>query len=92
MTYIFRMDLTPITLTHKFPMATVVDIFRKMGPRYAIVTKYGKLHGLITRKDVLRHLAFMHRFEVKEDGVPDEPRKNKSEKDIEMIEQGRAML
>ena len=60
------MPQTPITLSHKFPMANVVDIFRKLGPRYAIITKHGKLHGLITRKDVLRHLAFMHRFEVKE--------------------------
>jgi hypothetical protein len=92
---LYRMDLTPITLTHKFPMATVVEIFRKMGPRYAIITKYGKLHGLITRKDVLRHLAFMHRFEVKEGAETSsghEKRSAKSGGDYELIEQGRAML
>ncbi|CAG8626748.1 4929_t:CDS:10 [Ambispora leptoticha] len=53
------MDQTPITVSHKFPMETVIELFRKMGLRYVLVTKNGQLLGLITKKDVLRHLAVM---------------------------------
>ncbi|CAG8705620.1 16127_t:CDS:2, partial [Acaulospora morrowiae] len=51
------MDQTPITISHKFPMEMVIELFRKMGLRYVLVTKNGQLLGLITKKDVLRHLA-----------------------------------
>jgi CBS domain-containing protein len=33
-----------------------MDIFKKIGPRYVIVEKGGKLEGLITKKDILRAL------------------------------------
>nr|CAG8435974.1 10549_t:CDS:10 [Entrophospora candida] len=51
------MDQTPITVSHKFPMEMVIELFRKMGLRYVLVTKNGQLLGLITKKDVLRHLS-----------------------------------
>ncbi|CAG8565857.1 9338_t:CDS:10 [Diversispora eburnea] len=54
------MDQTPITISHKFPMEMVIEIFRKMGLRYVLVTKNGQLLGLITKKSVLRHLAAIH--------------------------------
>ncbi|CAI2169908.1 3629_t:CDS:10 [Funneliformis geosporum] len=54
------MDQTPITVSHKFPMEMVIELFRKMGLRYVLVTKNGQLLGLITKKDVLRHLSVMH--------------------------------
>ncbi|EPZ35964.1 hypothetical protein ROZALSC1DRAFT_26503 [Rozella allomycis CSF55] len=60
------MDHSPITICHKFQMGAVLEIFKKLGPKIVIVTRHGKLAGIITRKDVLRHLAFLHRFEVKE--------------------------
>lgn len=31
----------------------VIDIFKKIGPRYVIVQRENKLHGLITKKDIL---------------------------------------
>ncbi|CAG8600346.1 6369_t:CDS:10 [Funneliformis caledonium] len=54
------MDQTPITVSHKFPMEMIIELFRKMGLRYVLVTKNGQLLGLITKKDVLRHLSVMH--------------------------------
>ncbi|KAG0052611.1 hypothetical protein BGZ83_002381 [Gryganskiella cystojenkinii] len=51
------MDQTPITVSHRFPMDQVIVIFRKLGVRYVLCTQHGQLLGLITKKDVLRHLA-----------------------------------
>ncbi|CAG8542451.1 10114_t:CDS:10 [Cetraspora pellucida] len=51
------MDQTPITISPKFPMEMTIELFRKMGLRYILVTKNGQLLGLITKKDVLRHLS-----------------------------------
>ncbi|KAI1316774.1 hypothetical protein EDD11_009512 [Mortierella claussenii] len=51
------MDQTPITVSHRFPMDQVIVIFRRLGVRYVLCTQHGQLLGLITKKDVLRHLA-----------------------------------
>ncbi|KAL1923502.1 uncharacterized protein VTP21DRAFT_8482 [Calcarisporiella thermophila] len=53
------MDLTPITASYKSPMILIVDLFQKMGIRYVLLTMRGQLMGLITKKDVLRHLAIL---------------------------------
>ncbi|XP_076069932.1 chloride channel protein 3 isoform X2 [Oratosquilla oratoria] len=50
------LDLAPITITDQTPMETVVDMFRKLGLRQTLVTHNGRLLGLITKKDVLRHI------------------------------------
>jgi hypothetical protein len=34
-------------------MNFVIDLFKKMGPRYVVIKRMGKLIGLITKKDVL---------------------------------------
>ena len=49
------LDLCPITITDQTPMETVADMFRKLGLRVALVTHNGRLLGLITKKDILRH-------------------------------------
>ena len=49
-------DSTPFTLHPKFPMEMVLELFRKMGLRYVLITRNGKLEGIITKKDLLRHL------------------------------------
>lgn len=36
-------------------METVIDMFRKLGLRITLVTHNGRLLGVITKKDVLRH-------------------------------------
>ncbi|KAG9067227.1 hypothetical protein KI688_012009 [Linnemannia hyalina] len=51
------MDQTPITVSHRFPMDQVIVIFRKLGVRYVLCTQHGQLLGLITKKDVLKHLS-----------------------------------
>uniref|UniRef100_H2YSM6 Chloride channel protein n=1 Tax=Ciona savignyi TaxID=51511 RepID=H2YSM6_CIOSA len=53
-------DLSPITVTDHTPMEIVVEIFSKLG-RQALVTHNGKLLGIITKKDVLRHIAQLNK-------------------------------
>ncbi|KAF5397023.1 Chloride channel protein [Paragonimus heterotremus] len=49
-------DLSPTTVTDQTPMETVLDFFRKLGLRQIVVTHNGCLLGILTKKDVLRHL------------------------------------
>uniref|UniRef100_A0A8C7Z7E6 Chloride channel protein n=1 Tax=Oryzias sinensis TaxID=183150 RepID=A0A8C7Z7E6_9TELE len=51
------MDLSPFTVTDHTPIDITVDIFRKLGLRQCLVTHNGKLLGIITKKDVLKHMA-----------------------------------
>lgn len=53
------MDLSPFTVSDQTPMEIVVDIFRKMGLRQCLVTHNARLLGIITKKDVLKHIAQM---------------------------------
>ncbi len=53
------LDLAPVTITDKTPMETVVNMFRKLGLRQTLVTHNGRLLGIITKKDVLRHIKRM---------------------------------
>jgi chloride channel 3/4/5 len=48
-------DLSPVTITDQTPMETVIDMFRKLGLRITLVTHNGRLLGVITKKDILRH-------------------------------------
>jgi len=50
------LDQAPIIVTDQTPMETVVDLFRKLGLRQAFVTRNGRLRGIITKKDILRHI------------------------------------
>jgi len=49
------LDLSPVTITDQTPMETVIDMFRKLGLRITLVTHNGRVLGVITKKDVLRH-------------------------------------
>uniref|UniRef100_A0A8C1L6Y3 Chloride channel protein n=2 Tax=Cyprinus carpio TaxID=7962 RepID=A0A8C1L6Y3_CYPCA len=53
------MDLSPFTVTDHTAMDIVVDIFRKLGLRQCLVTHNGRLLGIITKKDILKHMAQM---------------------------------
>ncbi len=50
-------DQTPITLSPTLPVEIVLEIFKKMGLRYALISNHGRLCGIVTKKDLLRHLA-----------------------------------
>lgn len=43
-------DLTPFTCGPRFPMELVMELFRKMGLKYIVVTRTGILQGLLTKK------------------------------------------
>jgi chloride channel 3/4/5 len=51
------MDPSPFQIADQTPMETVVEMFRKMGLRQVLVSHNGRLLGIITKKDVLRHIA-----------------------------------
>ncbi|XP_059383660.1 H(+)/Cl(-) exchange transporter 5-like [Carassius carassius] len=53
------LDLSPFTVTVHTPMEIVVDIFRKLGLRQCLVIHNGRLLGIITKKDILKHMAQM---------------------------------
>ncbi|CAG8544340.1 4591_t:CDS:10 [Diversispora eburnea] len=59
-------DQTPITVNPRLPLETVMDLFKKMGPRVILIEHTGKLVGLITVKDVLKYIA---RREAEEESI-----------------------
>lgn len=46
---------TPLTVHPRLPLETVMDIFKKMGPRVILIEHRGKLSGLVTVKDCLKY-------------------------------------
>lgn len=50
-------DMSPVQITDAMPMESVVEMFRRLGLRQTLVTHNGRLLGIITKKDVLRHIA-----------------------------------
>ncbi|KAJ3156574.1 hypothetical protein HDU89_004356 [Geranomyces variabilis] len=50
-------DHTPMTIGPRFPMEMVVELFKKMGLRYVIVCHEGGVAGILTKKDLLRHVG-----------------------------------
>ncbi|XP_071786875.1 H(+)/Cl(-) exchange transporter 5-like isoform X4 [Asterias amurensis] len=53
------LDASPVTITDQTPMSIVVDMFVKLGIRTCLVTHNGRLLGIISKKDVLRHKAYL---------------------------------
>ncbi|KAM5463689.1 glycerol ethanol, ferric requiring protein [Microsporum ferrugineum] len=48
-------DLAPITVHPRLALETVMEIFKKMGPRVILVEHRGHLSGLVTVKDCLKY-------------------------------------
>jgi len=48
-------DTTPVTAHPRLPLETVMEIFRKIGPRVILVEHHGRLAGLVTVKDCLKY-------------------------------------
>jgi len=57
-------DQTPIAVHPKLPLETVMDMFKKMGPRVILIEFGGKLVGLVTIKDVLKYITRKERSEL----------------------------
>lgn len=49
------MDDTPLTVHPRLPLETVMELFKKMGPRVILVEYRGRLTGLVTVKDCLKY-------------------------------------
>ncbi|KAL1935811.1 hypothetical protein VTP01DRAFT_4951 [Rhizomucor pusillus] len=56
-------DQTPITVHPKLNLETVMDMFKRIGPRVILLERKGKLVGLVTVKDVLKYIARMENSE-----------------------------
>ncbi|KAJ2886667.1 Structural maintenance of chromosomes protein 3 [Coemansia asiatica] len=54
-------DQTPITIFHGTDINMVADIFRELGVRYVLVTHFGTLLGIITKKDIVRAVRMQSR-------------------------------
>lgn len=48
-------DHTPLTVHPRLALETVMEIFKKMGPRVILVEHRGRLAGLVTVKDCLKY-------------------------------------
>ncbi|OTA98843.1 hypothetical protein M426DRAFT_325637 [Hypoxylon sp. CI-4A] len=48
-------DPTPVTVHPRLPLETVMELFRKIGPRVILIEHHGKLSGLVTAKDCLKY-------------------------------------
>lgn len=48
-------DPTPVTVHPRLPLETVMDMFRKIGPRVILIEYRGKILGLVTVKDCLKY-------------------------------------
>ncbi|AEO66659.1 uncharacterized protein THITE_118760 [Thermothielavioides terrestris NRRL 8126] len=48
-------DTTPLTAHPRLPLETVMELFRKIGPRVILVEHRGRLAGLVTVKDCLKY-------------------------------------
>ncbi|KIW03230.1 uncharacterized protein PV09_05452 [Verruconis gallopava] len=48
-------DPTPLTVHPRLALETVMELFKKMGPRVILVEYHGRLRGLVTVKDCLKY-------------------------------------
>jgi chloride channel 3/4/5 len=48
-------DPTPLTVHPRLPLETVMELFKKMGPRVVLIEYRGRLTGLVTVKDCLKY-------------------------------------
>ncbi|KAJ2905405.1 hypothetical protein MKZ38_005503 [Zalerion maritima] len=48
-------DATPVTVHPRLPLETVMELFRKIGPRVILIEHRGRLVGLVTVKDCLKY-------------------------------------
>jgi len=48
-------DSTPLSVHPHLPLETVMEMFKKLGPRVILVELRGKVCGLVTVKDVLKY-------------------------------------
>lgn len=50
------MHPTPIQVVETTPLHRIYNIFKQLGLRYCLVTRFGRVLGIITKKDILKYL------------------------------------
>ncbi|KJY02505.1 voltage gated chloride channel like protein [Zymoseptoria brevis] len=70
-------DPVPLTVHPRLPLETVMELFKKLGPRVILVEHRGKLTGLVTVKDCLK---YQFQAEAKEDPREEEGQQIRQEK------------
>ena len=61
-------DPTPLAVHPRQPLETVMELFKKMGPRVVLVEHKGRLVGLVTVKDCLKYQFQAEAQEREEEG------------------------
>lgn len=64
-------DPTPMTVHPRLPLETVMDMFRKIGPRVILIEYRGRLLGLVTVKDCLKYQFKVEASEQPRDEIRD---------------------
>ncbi|WFD41595.1 glycerol ethanol, ferric requiring protein [Malassezia psittaci] len=62
-------DPTPLTVSPNLDLDVVAEMFRKLGPRVILVVDRGLLVGIVTIKDMLKHVATKERQELSSAGM-----------------------
>lgn len=66
-------DPTPLSVHPRLPLETVMELFKKVGPRVILVEHRGRLTGLVTIKDCLKYqFAAEAQEELKDDAAGQE--------------------
>ncbi|KAJ3153315.1 glycerol ethanol, ferric requiring protein [Geranomyces michiganensis] len=64
------LDHSPLHVHPKVSIEVVMDLFKKLGPRYVMVLHMGKLQGIITKKDILIAMYGEEEEQREESGFP----------------------
>ncbi|GAA5991112.1 hypothetical protein JCM10908_006541 [Rhodotorula pacifica] len=51
------MDEIPVSLSEDTPMEVVVQMFLRLGLRFVLLTRYGTLRGILTKRDLHEHIC-----------------------------------
>lgn len=60
-------DPTPLAVHPRLPLETVMELFKKMGPRVILIEYRGRLAGLVTVKDCLKYQFKVEALETTRD-------------------------
>ncbi len=77
-------DPTPLAVHPRLPLETVMELFKKMGPRVILIEYRGRLAGLVTVKDCLK---YQFKVEVHETSRDDSALEERHERLWGMINQ-----
>ena len=70
-------DPTPLAVHPRLPLETVMELFKKMGPRVILVEYRGRLTGLVTIKDCLKYQFKVEAQETPRDDSAHDDRQEK---------------